>query len=77
MTLAAPAELPQTGIRPALPGLALPSGLGLPALVLLCELAASLKAEGRSLLDLLDDHDDVQDVFANFDIPTEVLESLD
>lgn len=36
MTLAAPAELPQTGIRPALPGLALPSGLGLPALVLLC-----------------------------------------
>jgi len=29
------------------------------------------------LLDLLDDHDDVQDVFANFDIPTEVLESLD
>ncbi len=36
MTLAAPAELRQTGIRPALPGLALPSGLGLPALVLLC-----------------------------------------
>lgn len=36
MTLAAPAELRQTGIRPALPGLALPSGLGLPALILLC-----------------------------------------
>ncbi len=36
MTLAAPAELRQTGIRPALPGLTLPSGLGLPALVLLC-----------------------------------------
>ena len=36
MTLAAPAELRQAGIRPALPGLALPAGLGLPALVLLC-----------------------------------------
>lgn len=36
MTLAAPAELRQTGIRPALPGLTLPSGLGLPALVVLC-----------------------------------------
>lgn len=36
MTLAAPAELRQTGNRPALPGLALPAGLGLPALVLLC-----------------------------------------
>ena len=36
MTLAAPAELPQTGIRPALPKFALPAGLGLPALVLLC-----------------------------------------
>jgi iron(III) transport system permease protein len=36
MTLAAPAEFRQTGIRPALPKLALPSGLGLPALVLLC-----------------------------------------
>jgi len=36
MTLAAPAELRQTGIRPALPGLTLPAGLGLPALVLLC-----------------------------------------
>lgn len=36
MTLAAPAELRQTGIRPALPKLALPSGLTLPALVLLC-----------------------------------------
>jgi len=36
MTLAAPAELRQTGIRPVLPGLALPAGLGLPALVLLC-----------------------------------------
>jgi iron(III) transport system permease protein len=36
MTLAAPAEFRQTGIRPALPKLALPSGHGLPALVLLC-----------------------------------------
>lgn len=36
MTLAAPAELRQAGIRPALPGLVLPAGLGLPALVLLC-----------------------------------------
>jgi iron(III) transport system permease protein len=36
MTLAAPAELRQTGIRPALPGLALPAGLTLPALVLVC-----------------------------------------
>ncbi len=29
------------------------------------------------LLDVLDDHDDVQDVYANFDIPPEVFESLD
>lgn len=36
MTLAAPAEFRQAGTRPALPGLALPAGLGLPALVLLC-----------------------------------------
>lgn len=36
MTLAAPAELRQAGIRPALLGLALPSGLTLPALLLLC-----------------------------------------
>lgn len=36
MTLAAPAELRQSGIRPVLPKFALPSGLGLPALVLLC-----------------------------------------
>jgi iron(III) transport system permease protein len=36
MTLAAPAELRPAGIRPALPGLVLPAGLTLPALVLLC-----------------------------------------
>ncbi len=36
MTLAAPAELRQTGIRPVLPKFTLPTGLGLPALVLLC-----------------------------------------
>jgi iron(III) transport system permease protein len=36
MTLAAPTELRQAGIRPVWPGLALPSGLGLPALLLLC-----------------------------------------
>jgi len=36
MTLAAPAELRQTGTRPALPGFALPTGLTLPVLVLLC-----------------------------------------
>jgi transcriptional/translational regulatory protein YebC/TACO1 len=28
------------------------------------------------LIDLLDDQEDVQDVYANFDIPDEVLESL-
>ena len=28
-------------------------------------------------MDLLDDNDDVQDVYANFDIPAEVLDSLD
>jgi len=36
MTLAAPADLQRTGGRPALTGLALPTGLGLPALVLVC-----------------------------------------
>lgn len=36
MTLVAPAELRPAGIRPALPGLVLPAGLTLPALVLLC-----------------------------------------
>ena len=29
------------------------------------------------VMDLLDDNDDVQDVYANFDIPVEVLEALD
>jgi len=29
------------------------------------------------LVDLLDDNDDIQDVHANFDIPTEILEALD
>jgi YebC/PmpR family DNA-binding regulatory protein len=29
------------------------------------------------VMDLLDDNDDVQDVYANFDIPAEVLEALD
>jgi len=29
------------------------------------------------LLDILDDNDDVQDVYANFDIPAEVFDSLD
>jgi len=28
-------------------------------------------------MDLLDDNDDVQDVHANFDIPSEILDSLD
>ncbi|MCY3910511.1 MAG: YebC/PmpR family DNA-binding transcriptional regulator, partial [bacterium] len=27
------------------------------------------------LIDALDDHDDVQDVYANFDIPDEILQS--
>ena len=29
------------------------------------------------LIDLLDDHDDVQDVFANFDVPDEILQMVD
>ncbi len=29
-----------------------------------------------NMIDLLDDHDDVQDVYSNFDIPSEVMESL-
>ena len=29
------------------------------------------------LIDALDDHDDVQDVYANFDIPDEILEAVD
>lgn len=29
------------------------------------------------LIDVLDDHDDVQDVFANFDIPDEILQSVE
>ena len=29
------------------------------------------------VMDLLDDNDDVQDVYANFDIPAEILDSLD
>ena len=29
------------------------------------------------LVDLLDDNDDIQDVYANFDIPAEILEALD
>jgi transcriptional/translational regulatory protein YebC/TACO1 len=29
------------------------------------------------LIDLLDDHDDVQDVYANFDIPDEILQTVE
>jgi transcriptional/translational regulatory protein YebC/TACO1 len=29
------------------------------------------------LIDVLDDNDDVQDVYANFDIPDSILESID
>ena len=29
------------------------------------------------LIDALDDHDDVQDVYANFDIPDDILEAVD
>jgi transcriptional/translational regulatory protein YebC/TACO1 len=29
-----------------------------------------------AVIDALDDHDDVQGVYANFDIPDDVLESL-
>jgi transcriptional/translational regulatory protein YebC/TACO1 len=29
------------------------------------------------LIDVLDDNDDVQDVYANFDIPDEILESIE
>ena len=48
----------------------------LPTSTVAIDTAEAAKAVLR-LLDLLADHDDVQDVFANFDIPTEVLESLD
>ena len=48
----------------------------LPTSTVAIDTAEAAKAVLR-LLDLLDDHDDVQDVFANLDIPTEVLESLD
>ena len=29
------------------------------------------------LIDALEDHDDVQDVYANFDIPDDILEGID
>jgi transcriptional/translational regulatory protein YebC/TACO1 len=29
------------------------------------------------LIDILDDNDDVQDVYANFDIPDSILESIE
>jgi transcriptional/translational regulatory protein YebC/TACO1 len=29
------------------------------------------------LIDALDEHDDVQDVYANFDIPDEILETVE
>ena len=29
------------------------------------------------LIDALEDHDDVQDVYANFDIPDDILESVE
>ena len=29
------------------------------------------------LIDALEDHDDVQDVYANFDIPDDILEAID
>ena len=38
--------------------------------------AAQVKAV-LALIDLLDDHEDVQDVYSNIDIPDEVFESID
>ena len=29
------------------------------------------------LIDVLDDHDDVQDVYANFDVPDEILQTVE
>jgi len=42
------------------------------------ELATADEAKAvLRLIDLLDDHDDVQDVYANFDIPDEILQTVD
>jgi transcriptional/translational regulatory protein YebC/TACO1 len=39
--------------------------------------AADAAKKVLRLVDALDEHDDVQDVYANFDIPDDVLESVE
>jgi transcriptional/translational regulatory protein YebC/TACO1 len=48
----------------------------LPTSVVSIDSVESAKAVLR-VIDALDDHDDVQEVYANFDIPDDVLQSID
>ncbi len=48
----------------------------LPTTTVALETAEAAKAVLR-VIDALDDHDDVQDVYANFDIPDDILQTVD
>lgn len=75
---AAPTDV--TGLRAALEeaGITVESSdvTMLPTSTVPLDSAEKAKAVLR-LMDALDDHDDVQDVYANFDIPDEILESVE
>jgi YebC/PmpR family DNA-binding regulatory protein len=69
-----------TAVRTALEGAGIPVGSAdvtwLPkATVELTTVEAAKRV--LKLIDALDDHDDVQDVYANFDIPDHILQSVD
>ncbi|MHB8669296.1 MAG: YebC/PmpR family DNA-binding transcriptional regulator [Acidimicrobiales bacterium] len=75
---AAPTDLP--GLRSALESAAIPFDSA--EVTMLPTTAVPLVNEGEArrvlrLIDALEDHDDVQDVYANFDIPDEVLASVE
>jgi YebC/PmpR family DNA-binding regulatory protein len=74
----APTDLP--AVRAALEEAGIPFDSAdvtmLPTSTVVLDTAEHAKAVLK-LIDQLDDHDDVQDVYANFDIPDEILQSVD
>ena len=74
---AAPADLHAVVPRIEEAGIAVSSGdlTMLPSQVIALDDAGSAKSVLR-VIDKLEDHDDVQNVFANFDIPDDVLQAV-
>ena len=78
MVLSAPADM--MAVRTALEEAGLEPGPPELTMVPTSTVEVATEAEARRvlrLIDLLDDHDDVQNVYANFDIPDEVMASYE